>query len=400
MSEITDNGYIVKTQNEWFDEEQQLYLDIDPNWNLDPSTPDGLKIAHDAEIFGNLDELLQRAYNSKDPNAATGVELDIICAITGTFRKLGTPSQATVTLTGVAGTLVGSGVRIQSSDDGTEWTIDQNVTIGVGGTVDIGVTCTVLGVIQADPDTLTIIVDTVGGLESCTNSLPATSGTERETDSQLRLRRNQLVALAGNNQVDNMLGSVGSVDGVRRFVIYENPTGSVDGNGLPAHSIAVIVDGGTDGDVSQSIFNKKNPGVFLHPANTPIIVNVTSELYPQNSQDITFSRPDYVDAVTVVGITDDGTLPANIVDLVKQAIIDYTGGTLLDPSCGFNSNGFDIGEDIGISRLYTPVNQVVGQYGNSYIDTLTVNNISSVVPIAFNELARFNEANITVILTS
>lgn len=399
MSEITDNGYIVKNQNEWFDEEQQLYLDIDPNWNLDPSTPDGLKIAHDSEIFGNLDELLQRAYNSKDPNAATGVELDIICAITGTFRKLGTPSQATVTLSGVVGTLVGAGVRIKSSVDNTEWTVDQNVTIDVTGTIDVGVTCTVLGAIQADPNTLTIILDTVGGLESVTNALPATAGTERETDSQLRLRRNQLVALTGNNQIDNMLGSVGSVEGVRRFVIYENPTNATDSNGLPAHSIAVIVDGGTDDDIAQAIFNKKNPGVLLHPANAPITVNVTSELYPQNSQDITFSRPDYVDAVTVVGITNDGTLPANIVDLVKQAILDYTGGTLLDPSCGFNSNGFDIGEDIGVSRLYTPVNQVIGQYGNSYIDTLTVNTISSVVPIAFNELARFTEANITVVIT-
>lgn len=399
MSEITDNGYVVKNQNEWFEEEQQLYLDIDLNWNLDPSTPDGLKIAHDSEIFGNLDELLQRAYNSKDPNSATGVELDIICAITGTFRKLGTPSQATVTLSGVPGTLIGAGVRIQSTDDNTEWTIDQNVTIGGGGTVDVGITCAILGAIQADPNTLTIIVDTVGGLESVTNALPATAGTERETDSQLRLRRNQLVALAGNNQVDNMLGSVGSVDGVRRFTIYENPTNATDGNGLPAHSIAVIVDGGTDDDVAQAIFNKKNPGVFLHPAGTPVTVEVTSEIYPQNSQDITFSRPSYVDAVTVVGITDDGTLPANIVDLVKQAILDYTGGTLLDPSCGFNSNGFDIGEDIGVSRLYTPVNQVIGQYGNSYIDTLTVNTISSVVPIAFNELARFTEANITVVVS-
>lgn len=399
MSEISDNGYILKTQNEWFDEEQQLYLDIDANWNLDPSTPDGLKIAHDAEIFGNLDELLQRAYNSKDPNAATGVELDIICAITGTFRKLGTPSQATVTLSGVPGTLVGSGVRIQSSIDNTEWTIDQNVTIGGGGTVDVGVTCTVLGAIQADPDTLTIILDTVGGLESVTNALPATAGTERETDPQLRLRRNQLVALAGNNQLDNMLGSVGSVDGVRRFVIYENPTNATDGNGLPAHSIAIVVDGGTDEDIAQAIYNKKNPGVFLHPAGTPITVVVTSELYPQNVQNITFSRPTYSDISVVVGVTNDGTLPSNAVDLIKEAILDYTGGTLIDPSCGFNTNGFDIGEDVPISRLYTPVNQVIGQYGSSYINTLTINGGTSNVVIAFNELARFSDANISVIIS-
>ena len=61
MAEITSTGYQLKTQNEWFDEERQLYLDIDPLWNLDPSTPDGLKLAHDAEVFGALDEIGQQA---------------------------------------------------------------------------------------------------------------------------------------------------------------------------------------------------------------------------------------------------------------------------------------------------------------------------------------------------
>lgn len=56
MAEITYNGYVLKNQNTWYAEEQQLYLDIDPNWNLDPSSPDGLKLASDAEIFANLDQ--------------------------------------------------------------------------------------------------------------------------------------------------------------------------------------------------------------------------------------------------------------------------------------------------------------------------------------------------------
>ena len=77
MAELTSTGYSVKSQNDWFDEEKQLYLDIDSNWNLDPSTPDGLKMAHDAEIFSALDEVLQQAYNSKDPNKASGYDLDV-----------------------------------------------------------------------------------------------------------------------------------------------------------------------------------------------------------------------------------------------------------------------------------------------------------------------------------
>lgn len=396
MSEINDNGYVVKTQNEWFEEERQLYLDIDPQWNLDPSTPDGLKIAHDAEIFGNLDEVLQRAYNSKDPNSATGVELDTISAITGTFRSLGTPSQVEVTLSGVPGTLVGAGIRLESSVDNTQWTIDQNVTIGGGGTVNIGATCTILGAIQADPNTITKIIDSVGGLQSVTNALSATAGTETETDAQLRVRRNNLVGLPGNNQIDSMLGSIGSVEGVRRFVIYENFTSVTDANGLPPHSIAPIVDGGTDDDVALAIFRKKNPGCDLHASGTPVTVNDVSDLYPQNTTDITFSRPIAVDIVIAVEVTNDGTLPGNVDDLITQAILDYTGGSLLNPQCGFNTVGFDIGEDVPISRMYTPINSVIGSYGNSYVNTLTLNGGSSNVTILFNQLSKFTESNITV----
>lgn len=399
MSEITDNGYVVKTQNEWFEEERQLYLDIDSDWNLDPSTPDGLKIAHDAEIFGNLDESLQRAYNSKDPNAARGVELDIISAITGTFRVLGTPSQVVVTLSGVPGTLVGEGIRLESSVDNTQWTTDETVTIGGGGTITVGTTCTIVGAIQADPNTITKIVDTVGGLESVTNVGPATAGTEAETDAQLRVRRNNLVGLPGNNQVDNMLAAIGSVEGVRRFVVYENFTNVTDANGLPAHSIAPIVDGGTDEDVALAIFRKKNPGCALHAAGTSVVVPDVFDLYPSNTKDITFSRPIDVDITVVVGVTNDGTLPANADDLITQAILDYTGGTLLDAQCGFNVVGFDIGEDVPISRMYTPINQVIGQYGNSYVNTLTLNGGTTNVTISFNELARFAESNITVIIS-
>lgn len=119
MAELTPNGYTLKTQNEWFDEEKALYLQIDPNWNLDPSTPDGLKLAHDAEIFSALDETLQQAYNARDPNKARGLDLDVVCSLTGVRRQQGTSSTVTLTLGGVAGTLVRANSRVESTTTGS-----------------------------------------------------------------------------------------------------------------------------------------------------------------------------------------------------------------------------------------------------------------------------------------
>ena len=402
MGTLNENGYTIKNQNQWFADEQALYVAIDPNWNLDPSTPDGLKIASDSEVFANLDEIGQQAYNSKDPNKAKGVDLNIVSFITGTIRSQGTAGNVELTLSGVPGTVVIAGNIVESTVDGSQWSTDAAVTIGVGGTITVDATALVTGATQASIGTITRIVSTVGGWQSVTNLTVAQAGEARENDAQLRQRRTLSVGKPGNNQIDSLLGELldnVTTPNVRRAVVYENFTGAVDANGLPAHSEAPIVDGGTDADVALSIFRKKNPGCALYAAGTSVVVPDVYDKYISNSKTITFSRPIAVPMVIDVTITNDGTLPNDADQLIKDAIISYAGGTLTDPECGFNTLGFDIGEEVSISRLYTPINSVIGSYGNSYVTGLVVNTLTSgQVSIAFNELSEWTDANITVVI--
>lgn len=401
MASLTPTGYVLKTQNDWYAQERQLYLDIDPKWNLDPSTPDGLKLASDSETWANLDEIGQRAYNSKDPNKAKGVDLNVICSLTGTIRSQGTPSNVELTLGGVVGTVIIAGKLVQSSVDGSQWRTDTNATIGGGGTVTVNATCTVNGATQASIGTLTRIVSTIGGWQTVTNATVATPGTNVQNDSSLRLERAKSVSRPGSNQVDNMLGEIFAVDGVRRAIILENDTDVTDANGLPEHSVAPIVDGGTDADVALAIFRKKNPGCKLHAAGTSVTVNDVYDKYASNKKDITFSRPTYVDMIVNVTVQNDGSLPGNADELIKQAILDYAAGDLVAAECGFNVLGFDIGEDVPVSRMYTPVNQVIGTYGNAYVTGLTVNALTTgQVAIAFNALSRWTSVNITVTINA
>ncbi len=404
MAEITNTGYSLKTVNEWFDEEKQLYVDIDPDWNLDPSTPDGLKIAHDSEVFGALDEVLQQAYNSKDPNKASGYDLDIVSAITGTSRSEGTRSTLTgVILTGVVGTIVPAGTRFKSATTGSVWTLDQTWTLAANGTATVSLTAVDVGPTVALVNTVTKIVDTVGGLTSVSNPTVATPGTTVESDSSLRVKRATAVGRPGNNQLDSMLGEVFAVDGVRRVKIYENDTNdstvTVDNPfGLPAHSISPVVDGGTDTDVAMAIYVKKNPGVLLNQAGTPVNVTVTSPTYPDNTKLIRFSRPVYVDMVINITIKNDGSLPTQTVlqPLIQNAILEFAAGDLIPADVGFKIDGFDIGETVPYSTMYTPINQVIGQYGNSYVQSMTLNGGTTNVTINYNQLSRWTAANITV----
>lgn len=174
MASLTSTGYVLQTQNDWFAQERQFYLDIDPLWNLDPSTPDGLKMAHDSEIFYALDETLQQAYNSKDPNKAKGSDLDIVCSLTGTIRSGGSRSSVQLTITATPGTPIQAGNRFESVTTGSRWTTDQAVTADSLGSATVNATCTVVGPTQADAGTITRIVDVVAGLASVTNAAPAT----------------------------------------------------------------------------------------------------------------------------------------------------------------------------------------------------------------------------------
>lgn len=402
MAELTPAGYKLKNQNDWFEQERNLYLSIDAQWILDPSSPDGLKVAHDAEIFSALDEALYRAWASKDPAKAVGIDLDAISSITGTFRKPGTPSNVDLTFTGVPGSVILAESIVESADTGQRWVVDETFTVAPGGTVIVPARSQLIGPIQAEPGTITRMITTIAGVSAVTNANPATPGTGAESNSSLRIRRRLEVGRPGNNQVDSLYGLLSGTEGVRRVKVYNNPTGSaavdadLNPHGLPAHSVTILVDGGIVSDLALAIYLKKNPGVLLHGDGTPVQEWVTSPTIATHQQLITFGRPIYVDIEVAVGIKDDGTLPDDLEAQIKDAIISFAAGESPSGQEGFKTTGFDIGESVPISTMYTPINQVIGRYGNSYVTSLTLDGVAGNKTIAYNELSRWLDANITV----
>lgn len=404
MGQLTDKGFQVKTQNEYFNEEKALYEEIDPLWNLDPSTPDGLKIAHDAEVFTALDEQVKLAYDARDPNKASGQDLDVLRALTGAKRSLGTPSTVGLKLTGVAGTSIRQGAKVKDSL-GNIFLTDEDVTIGLDGTATVNAHNSVNGAVVVSANTLTNIVETVGGWQTVTNPLPSVAGTDRDSDAVFRIKSAQAVGRAGQNQRESLFGELYETTGVRKVAIYENKTGSdtVDPvknpHALPAHSLAIIVDGGTDEDVAEAIYRKISVGVNLYAKANKVQKTVYSKLFPASYDVITFARPVDVAVKISVKIADPkGVLPvdSDVATMVKQAFIDYYEGDLLPSGIGFLTTGFSIGESVPYSRLFTPVNKVLGDYPGTYVSELKVNDGTANVNVEFNELARFTADQITV----
>jgi len=420
MAQVTPQGIVGVSLNEYLAMIEAGMLAIDPKWNIEPDSPDGQKNGIDAETLANLDEGIVAAYRSKDPASATGESLNDIGAISGVPRQFATFSVAPITLSGTPGASIPAVVTvIRSRIDNTAWTLNSTLTIGPSGTAAGFVTCVTAGRVVADAGELTVIGTPTAGLSSATNPSAATQGQPEETDQEFRIRRSNSVSLAGSNMLDNMYASLGAVSGVTAVQVYENTNISpADANGVPVHGIAVVVNGGSDQDIGEAIRSRKNPGAAMlprwnqdtdtwidPPGDNGVLVYVTSPKTGLQNP-ITFQRAKSRSIFIKVMVQRIGILPSDIEQQIVQAIIlDATKSLFSDSTIGFNQGGYDIGEIVPVGRFYTPVNKVLGKYGDSYATSITIGRTAdslSATPIqpAYNELATFSEENIDVVVAA
>lgn len=246
------------------------------------------------------------------------------------------------------------------------------------------------GAVAALAGTVTGINTPTRGWISVTNPNSATVGNAVETDAELRIRQSQSTALASVTPFDALDGALANIAGVVRHKLYENDTGTVDANGLPAHSITAIVDGGDINDIASTIRLKKGQGVST---NGTTAVTVTDS--KGNPHVINFSRsvvvPIYA-AITLKAFTGYTTqIGANI----AQAVADYI-------------NSLAIGDSVLLSRVYSPANLGVVSGGNSkFYDILTLSIGTSAGSVAaanvnliYSQAASCSVANISIVATS
>ncbi|ANI83282.1 baseplate J/gp47 family protein [Kosakonia oryzae] len=393
MAEITKDGAVAQTLNAYLTVMRQRYLDIDDGWNINPESPDGLIIAAWCETLANLDEAVINAYHSADPNSAIGQQLDRIAAFAGITRQDATFSTATVVFTGTPLVEIPAGTLVRNRITGTLWATDTTVATSNAGIATVSVTCTTAGAVGANSDNLSIIATPVGGITSVTNPDSASLGADEETDDTFRIRRNESVALPGNNQIDNIYAALVNLDGVKKVRIYENVDDAPDENGVLGHSMAIFIDGGAVDEIVSTLAVRKSPGCGLNRYNTgiPNQISIDTTTPGGNPFNATFFRPEYVSAHVRVEIVSDSLSGAND-DEIKQAIIDYSLQGFPETN-GFAKQGFRIGETIGAGRLYTPVNKIVGS--DDYVAAITVGSSAGdvthgIIPIAFNQLAVFS----------
>ncbi|WP_219388744.1 baseplate J/gp47 family protein [Escherichia coli] len=355
---------------------------------LEPDSKDGQMVALVALAVHDANNTAIEIYNSFSPTTAQAAALSSNVKINGITRKVATNSTADLLLTGTAGTTITNGSA--RDKNGIIWNFPASVAIGVDGTVLVTATCANSGSVAAMAGTITTINTPTRGWVSVTNPAAATVGSPAETDAELRIRQSQSVALPSITPFEALDGAVSNVTGVTRHKLYENDTGSEDGNGLPPHSVAVIVDGGDVTDIAQAIRGNKGQGTSTH--------GTTSVTVPDkygNPHVIKFSRSSDVPVYARIKLKVFTGYTSQIGQQIQQAISDYI-------------NSLTIGDSVLLSRIYSPANLGVVSRGNARyydIQELTIGKSpgalsSSNIDIRYNESASCTPENIVITVES
>lgn len=197
-------------------------------------------------------------YNSFSPISAQGTGLSRVVKINGLNRNIPTNSTVDLTIVGVAGTTISNGIAVDTL--GQQWLLPVSVTIPGGGSIVVTAMAQLPGAITAAPTTVTGIFTPTNGWQTVNNVSAAAPGAPVESDSQLRARQIVSVANPSLTVLEGTLGAVLNVPGVTAGKSYENPTNSIDANGLPPHSFAIVAEGGNATAIAQAIADHKTPG--------------------------------------------------------------------------------------------------------------------------------------------
>ena len=318
---------------------------------LEPDSKDGQMVALVALAIHDANNTAISVYRSFSPATALGDALTSNVKINGITRRAATNSTVDLLLTGTVGTAITNGsVRDTNS---VVWNLPATVVIGSDGTVVATATCANSGAVAAVAGSVNGINTPTRGWASVTNPLAATVGVAAETDAELRVRQSQSVALASLTPFDAVDGAIANVEGVTRHKLFENDTEVTDVNGLPAHSISAVVEGGDATVIANTIRSVKGQGVSTFGMTAVVVTDRYGNPYT-----IRFSRP--VDVPVFVSITLRALTgyTSDVGDEMKAAVASYI-------------NSLAIGDSVLLSRVYSPANLGVVSGGNArYYDIM------------------------------
>ena len=381
---VSENGIQAPSYAEIFEYFQSKAREIfGQDVNIDADTQDGQLISIFALALSDVNAQAIATYNQFNPNTAVGVGLDSAVKTNGISRHTATNSTVDLVLIGQAGTVITNGVA--TDDNENRWLLPDQVIIPVSGEITVTATAEEVGTIEASPNTITQIGTPTLGWQSVNNPTTATVGVAVETDVELRQRQSRSTELPSVSLWEGIIASLLNLEGVTRVSGVKNDEDATSDEGVPGHTIAMIVDGGDVDEIGKTIFLKKGEGVGTFGTTQTTYIDTYG--FPNV---IKFSRPTIVNAYVTLTITPSSTYISTVADEIKRRIADYI-------------NSLAIGESVNIARvLSSAVKDCTTGVDDRFDVTAIVmgeasgSQTAASIPIEWNEAATCDVENITV----
>ena len=299
------------------------------NLNNALETPQGQLASSNTAVIADKNAEFAYIVNQIDPQYADGRFQDAIARIYFHTRKPATSTTVTVNLIGANGATITEGAFAQDTN-GNTYSCAGAVTIGVTGTVSAVFKNVDTGPIACAAGTLTQIYQSISGWDAITNPSDGVIGSNAESRADFEYRRQNSVFINANGSLGAVYAAVFNITDVIDVYATENNTdaailvGATNYSLLP-HSLYVAVEGGVNSEIADAIWIKKDTGCNYN-GNTSVIVTDTSYSSPQPTYTIKFNRPSLVPILFAISIVSNPSLPSDIIQQIKTAIIKRFNG--------------------------------------------------------------------------
>ncbi len=385
--EFNQDGIIIRTFSEIFDKKVAEYKAIyGDDINTEQNTQDGQKIGVEANAIQDIELFAQWLYANLDADFSEGQMLNVLAKISGITRIPSTRSSVDVEIITDRPLTLPIGWEAKDVNDSI-WFTPNELNL-IQGTNQITLSSKYWGAINAQTNEVIFQNHIVLGIVSLTNALPSVLGMDEESDSDFRIRRNLSTENPAFSTIGELQSGLSNLNGVTDVKIYENKTDILDTNlNLEAHSIWILVDGGSIDDISKTIAISKTAGAGEKGTITGSYVeNIDTNLgvFPYTHTP-KFDRPLSLSTEIIFDVHIESGL--GVVDLAKfEPLKDLE---------------FKIGQEVFVTSLYSEIYKLHKDiHVDIHVENLSITNshgnTSDHAPVDANERFKIDTLSITV----
>lgn len=333
--------------------------------NIEQNSSDGQFINLMAQEKKDTLDLITQFYNNLDADAVIGIAQDVLYKLNGIVRKNFTYSYCLIYVTTTdAVTLQGLDNDIDNPDgvgytvtdgNGNRWILAATQEFETSGKYLLNFRAAELGAVTAAANTINIMETVLRNVASVNN--PANNyitGGVGESDSEYRTRRNRSMSMPTQGFDESTESQMLEMTDVIDCKVYDNRSNE-EKNGIPAHGVWVIVEGGTPSEIARIIYNNIPPGIPMKGEQSVLVTKLNGDV-----EEIHYEVPTPVNLYVKATIRNFTTTDIDV-DYIKSEL---------------SKNTYNIGEQVESVNLQTQIKNLIGANGTPYDVLISCDNVN------------------------